>query len=228
MIRKKANFTVTFCNNPVISKKSKNMLSVFGKYKTEQQLISDCKAQNKKAQQHLYELYGSYMKGVCYRYVLDINTAEDLMHEGFIKVFSQIKTFEYKGEGLLKSWISRIMVNLSLDFLKEQKRLAVVSAEYMQSEYTDEDPEEDEYSLFEIVKRKGIDKNELFLMLESLPEHNRLVFNLYAIDQLKHKEIAEILGIAEVASRTRLKRARLQLKEKLAIYCNYQPKTVNV
>lgn len=204
------------------------MLLGFGKERTEQQLIADCKAQNKRAQQHLYEQYGAYMKGICYRYVLDIDTAEDLMHEGFLKVFAQIKSFEYKGEGLLKAWISRVMVNLSLDFLKEQKRNAKISAEYMQSEFSDDDNDEEVYSLFEVVKRKGIGKEELFQMLESLPEPNRLVFNMYAIDLMKHKEIADVLGIAEDASRTRLKRARLQLKEKLAVYCNYVPKTVNV
>lgn len=203
------------------------MVLGFGKKHTEQQLVIDCKAYNKKAQQLIYEMLASNMKGVCVRYVLDVATAEDLMHEGFIKVFAQIQSFEWKGEGSLRAWISRIMVNLSLDYLKKQKRTTNISVEYALNEIDDDD-DDDVYSLFEMVKRKGISKEELIKMLQTLPETTRLVFNLYAIDQLKHKEIAEILGIAEEASRTRLKRARLQLKEKLAIYCNYVPKSVIV
>lgn len=203
------------------------MILSFGKKQTEQQLIIDCKAQNKKAQQQVYELYASLMKGICRRYVSDIAAAEDIMHEGFIKVFAQINNFEWKGDGSLRAWISRIMVNLSLDYLKKQKRVTNISVEFAENEI-DENEDDDVFSLFETVKRKGIHKEELLRMLDSLPETTRLVFNLYAIDQLKHKEIAEVLGIAEEASRTRLKRARLQLKDKLAIYCNYSQKTVNV
>ena len=119
------------------------------------------------------------------------------------------------------------MVNLSLDYLKKQKRITIIPVEFAWDEIEDEE-DDDVNSLFEMVKRKGISKEELLVMLESLPETTRLVFNLFAIEQLKHKEIAETLGIAEEASRTRLKRARLQLKEKLAVYCNYVSKNVIV
>jgi RNA polymerase sigma-70 factor (ECF subfamily) len=203
------------------------MVLGFGKKYSEQQLIIDCKVHNKKAQQQIYEMLAPYMKGICMRYVLDIAAAEDIMQEGFIKVFANIQAFEYKGDGSLRAWISRIMVNLSLDYLKKQKRITIIPVEFAWDEIEDEE-DDDVNSLFEMVKRKGISKEELLVMLESLPETTRLVFNLFAIEQLKHKEIAETLGIAEEASRTRLKRARLQLKEKLAVYCNYVSKNVIV
>jgi len=121
------------------------------------------------------------------------------------------------------------MVNCSIDYLKQSKRLVSVPIDYA-GEIADEDNEQsdEETSLFGLVKKHDVGKDELMAMLESLPEANRVVFNLYAIEQLRHKEIAEVLGIAEEASRARLKRARIQLKEKLAIRCNYIYKKVLV
>jgi RNA polymerase sigma-70 factor, ECF subfamily len=195
---------------------------------TEQELTEQCKAHNKRAQHMLYEMYAPCAKGICYRYVLCMQTAEDITHECFIKIFAQIQTFTCKGEGSLKAWISRIIINMSLDYIKNNKKQTIAHEEHILQLTSDDTDNDDLYSLFETVKQKEISKDDLMQMLEYLPETNRLVFNLYAIDQLKHKEIADILNISEENSRTRLKRARIQLKEQLAVFCNYVPKPVNV
>ena len=195
---------------------------------TEEQLLKGCQKRDDAFRNETYKTWAPYMKGVCIRYVANSELAEDIMHEAFIKVFQNVDKVIWKGEGTFKAWMVRIMVNNCIDYLKQAKRLvnvAIENAEDIANEYEESD---DETSLFGMVKKQGIGKEELMEMLESLPESNRLVFNLYAIEQMKHKEIAEILGIAEEASRARLKRARIQLKEKLAIRCHYIQKTVLV
>ena len=138
-----------------------------------------------------------------------------------------VDKLDWKGDGTFKAWIIRIMVNASIDALKKIKRIGLLSIDLI-DDIADDEEVEDDNSLFGLVKQCGLGKEELMEMLESLPESNRLVFNLYAIEQMKHKEIAQLLGIAEEASRARLKRARIQLKEKLAIRCQYLQKAVLV
>jgi len=204
------------------------MLFTIGKKHTEEQLLTGCQKHDEKARNDTYTIWAPYMKAVCLRYVADAQCAEDIMHEAFIKVFLNVEKVIWKGEGTFKAWMVRVMVNNSIDYLKQVKRLNTMSIDYLDN-YSDEDEDqEDEASLLGIVKQKGIAKDELMAMLESLPETNRVVFNLYAIEQMKHKEIAQVLGIAEEASRARLKRARIQLKAKLTIHCNYSHKTILV
>jgi len=196
------------------------MLFTIGKKHTEEQQLKGCQKRDDKIRGETYKTWAPYMKAVCLRYVADAELAEDIMQDAFIKIFSSVDKLEWKGDGSFKAWMVRIMVNSSIDFLKKEKRLVTVSIDYLE-EISNDEEQDDETSLFGMVKQQGLGKDELMAMLESLPESNRLVFNLYAIEQLKHKEIAEVLGIAEEASRARLKRARIQLKEKLAIRCHY-------
>ena len=205
------------------------MLFSIGKKHTEEQLLKGCQKRNEKIRDETYKTWAPYMKGVCLRYVADVDLAEDIMHEAFIKVFLNVEKFVWKGDGTFKAWMVRIMVNCSIDYLKQSKRLVCLPIDSA-GEIADEDNEQsdEETSLCGMVKKHDVSKDELMAMLESLPEANRVVFNLYAIEQLRHKEIAEVLGIAEEASRARLKRARIQLKEKLAIRCNYIYKKVLV
>src|ERR1035437_3765130 len=202
------------------------LFSIHKKY-TDEQLFIGCQKQDQKICNETYTLWAPYMKGVCLRYVANTEMAEDVMHEAFIKVFLNVDKLEWKGEGSFKAWIVRIMVNASIDALKKIKRIGVLSIDPIDDIAEDEELDDDN-SLFGMVKELGLGKEELMEMLESLPETNRLVFNLYAIEQMKHKEIAQLLGIAEEASRARLKRARIQLKEKLAIRCHYKQKAVLV
>jgi len=203
------------------------MLFTIGRKYTEEQLLIGCQKRIEKIRNQTYIIWAPYMKAVCLRYVADGELAEDIMHEAFIKVFLNIDKFEWKGEGTFKAWMVRVMVNCCIDNIKKTKRIGTLSIDYAE-DIVDEEDSDDDNSLFGIVKRQGICREELMKMLESLPESNRLVFNLFAIEQMKHKEIAELLGIAEEASRARLKRARIQLKEKLAIRCQYNHKAIIV
>lgn len=203
------------------------MLFSIGKKYTEEQLLKGCQKRDEKIRNEIYSTWAPYMKAVCLRYLANDELAEDIMHEAFIKVFTNVDKLVWKGDGSFKAWVVRVMVNCSIDYLKQAKRLNNVSIDDV-AEIADDYEDEDDSSLFGMIKKQGIGKDELMAMLESLPESNRLVFNLYAIEQLKHKEIAEVLDIAEEASRARLKRARIQLKEKLAIRCHYVHKSVLV
>jgi RNA polymerase sigma-70 factor (ECF subfamily) len=108
------------------------------------------------------------------------------------------------------------MVNASIDYLKHQKRLHEVPMEHASMVAVSDDDLDDEGEFsFETVKASGIGCEQLMDMLNSLPEANRVVFNLYAVEDMKHKTIAELLGITEEASRARLKRARMQLRDQL-------------
>ena len=191
---------------------------------SEEQLFTGCVKGDRKVCGTLYREWAPYMKAVCKRYVANSEIAEDIMHEAFIKVYEGVGKIQWKGDGTFKAWVVRVMINACIDYIKsENNRNQHRIEDIFDIAETDDDIEED-ISLLGIVKQKGITRDDLMEILETLPESTRLVFNLYAIEQLKHKEIAELLGIAEEASRTRLKRARLQLKEKLAIKCNYRHK----
>ena len=182
---------------------------------TEEELLAGCKRADERIQARVYELWAPYMKGVCLRYVGYYDLAEDIMHEGFIKVFLGAKKVEWLGANSFKGWVTRVMVNLCIDHLKKEKRINKVNIDT--ADIGDEDTEKEPTEVFslQMVEEKGLSKEQLLQMVDSLPETTRLVFNLYAIEQMSHREIATTLGIAEEASRTRLKRARIKLKELL-------------
>lgn len=201
---------------------------LFGRNKinTEKELVTRCKKHDKKALEQLYKDYGALLKGVSYRYVLDKTTAEDIVHEGYIKIFGSIQFFEYNGEGSLKAWMTRIIINLSIDYLKIKNKESAIYIDDNTTELIEYDSEEETVTLIENSRIKGITNEVLLQMLDELPEKTRIVFNLFAIEQLSHKEIGDILGIAEEASRTRLKRARKQLQEKLSEFCQIERQSV--
>lgn len=186
---------------------------------TEEQLLHACKRGDERARNQVYQNWASYMKGVCYRYVGDMQLAEDVMHDAWIKVFTKLNTVQWQREGSFKAWVVRVMVNACIDYLKQARRLTSMSIDYAEDVCDEPEIDDASASLLAHVSSHGITKEELLQLLESLPEANRVVFNLYAIEQLRHRDIADMLGIAEEASRTRLKRARKQLQELLAEYC---------
>ena len=85
----------------------------------ERDLVSGCQKNDNASRRYLYEYYAQKMRGVCFRYTGDISTAEDLLHDGFIRIFESIHSFQYRGEGSLRAWMSRIFTNLALEFLRK-------------------------------------------------------------------------------------------------------------
>jgi RNA polymerase sigma factor (sigma-70 family) len=171
----------------------------------ESHIIEGCLKHQRKAQYALYERYAPVMMTVCMRYCKSREEAEDLLQEGFIKVFQKISTF--RGQGSLEGWIRRILVNHALNNIKARK-LAI----------TDEDPQKmgerlaDESDPYE----EELYTPEMMLKaIQALPDGYKVVFNLYVFENYSHKEIADSLGISENTSKSQLSRARAYLRKVL-------------
>ena len=166
-------------------------------------LVKRCLKNDKSAQELLYRRYSAKMFGVCLRYAKNKMDAEDVLQDGFIRVFRYLKDFQ--GKGSLEGWIRRIIVNTAINYYRANLKRA------NQQDITDfnKDPNLNNNIIDELTI------NELLRYIRSLPEGYRIVFNLYIMDGYSHKEIAERLGVSESTSKTQLLRARRALKEKI-------------
>ncbi len=146
------------------------------------------------------------MLGVCYRYSKTRAEAEDLLQEGFIKVFQKINSFE--GKGSFEGWLRRIMVNNSINNYKSNLK------HYFHEEINDQliatEKDNDEFEIQDFIKEETLIK-----YIQDLPTGYKMVFNMYAIDGLSHKEIADELNISINTSKTQLFKARKHLRIKL-------------
>jgi RNA polymerase sigma factor (sigma-70 family) len=174
----------------------------FGLMYNEEELIQGCLQEDPRKQERLYQLFASRMLAVCLRYTRSRMEAEDILQEGFIKVFLNIG--EFRRECPLEQWIKRVMVNTALKHIR-QGSLIIISQELPQLEV--QAVEEEPIFLSEFTL------NDLFTLVHSLPTGYQTVFNLYAIEGYSHKEIAELLGISEGTSKSQYARARQQLQE---------------
>jgi RNA polymerase sigma factor (sigma-70 family) len=171
---------------------------------SDQQIIEGCARHNRKAQRVLYDKYSRLLLGVCLRYASDKSEAEDILQDSFLKIFFNIK--EYSGTGSFIGWLRKVTVNTAIThYHKNLKfRYHVEIEEYVSAETGVTSFEEDFYT-----------SEELFSVLNELPAGYRMVFNLYAIEGYKHKEIAEIMGIDTNTSKSQYSRAKAVLREKL-------------
>lgn len=167
---------------------------------TEQQIISDCKNGQTKAQKALFDLYAQKMMLVCMRYVKNQADAEELMLNGFLKFFDQIGRFIFNGEGSTFPWLKKIMVNECLMFLRKKGKLIMMDERMAEHVTIEEQP------------IANIDASLLFGYITELPVGCRTIFNLYVIEECTHKEIASLLGIAEGTSKSQLSKARQLLQ----------------
>lgn len=147
-----------------------------------QQLIKDCLNNNRQAQQQLYNLYAANMLGLCYRYTKSLHDAEDVLQEGFVKVFTQLRS--YKGEGELGAWIRRIMVNTAITYIKKHNKYKI---------------QFDEEAALHIVSPNEpdvtINEKDLVECIRQLPITQQTIFNLVAIEGYSQVEVAELLNI---------------------------------
>ncbi len=170
---------------------------------TENELINGCIAGNREAQKALYNRYASRMFSVCLRYAKDYHSAEDVMQEGFIKVFKYISKF--RREGSFEGWLRRIFINTSIEHLRKAVSLySIVDSEDKPIDVIDD-------NLFD-----ELDYQDLLNMVQSLSPGYRTVFNLYVIEGYSHKEISKMLDISEGTSKSQLARARVLLQKKLS------------
>jgi RNA polymerase sigma factor (sigma-70 family) len=168
-------------------------------------IVRGCQEDNPEAQRELYDMFKSKMFGVCLRYAGNYHDAEDIMQEGFLKVFEKIGQFSYKGA--FEGWIRKIMVNTALE--KYRMHFQTVAIHDNQAEIDQE----------QVTSLSGnIEVNELMSIIQELTPKYRLVFNLYALEGYSHKEISEMLQITEGTSKSNLSRARAILQEKVNKY----------
>lgn len=159
-------------------------------------LVKDCIRGRPEAQRELYDEFSEVMLGICYRYTKSLMDAEDVMQEGFIKVFKNIAQFKFEGE--LGAWIRRIMVNTALNFLKQNRNYQGDLS------FTDSSmhPVSDENPDVRILAKDLAD------LVRQLPTGYQTIFNLYAVEGYSHVEIGKMLGINEGTSRSQYARAR--------------------
>ena len=167
---------------------------------TEAQLISGCKKNNVLAQKELYNIYAPKMMGVCARYFVNRQEAQDVLQEGMLKLFKNINN--YTGKGSFEGWIRKIVINTALEQLRKNK------IHFESTDQIDLDSNLSKENGFQNLKVQ-----DLLKMIHSLPEGFRVVFNLFAIEGYSHKEIAIQLGISEGTSKSQLSRARRQLQD---------------
>ena len=167
------------------------------------QLIESCRKGDRAAQKTVYDRLASRMFPVCMRYIGDRSVAEDILQEGFITLFTRLDS--YKGEGSFEGWARRIFVTTALMYLRKKDALKMSeeldAVRGMKTEITGQ--------------MEHIGYKELMELVMSLPTGFRTVFNMYAVEGYSHKEIAQILGISEVTSRSQFSRARTLLQSKI-------------
>ncbi|MFN4913911.1 MAG: RNA polymerase sigma factor [Sphingomonadales bacterium] len=172
---------------------------------TDEDIIQGCKKGDRRAQEELFLRYGKKMYGYCLRYSGNPADANDLLQDGFVKVFEFIGT--YKGDSAIEAWMTRLFINLAISrFRKRSTGPQFVEVDTIPLAEQVEENESAQESLSESV-------DEVLSALAALPEKYRLVINLYAIDNMSHREIAEQLGISEGGSKSLLSRGRVMLKE---------------
>jgi RNA polymerase sigma factor (sigma-70 family) len=162
-----------------------------------EKVIEGCIREKRKAQIDLYNHYAPMLLALCFRYVADKSEAEDILQEGFLKILKNIK--EYAGKGHFENWMRKIMVNTAITYFHKEKKHYYHEEIDTLNEYAEQ---------FYPSPEKELDAKELYQLLKSMPDGYKIVFNLYAIEGYKHKEIAEKLNIDENTSKTQYMRAK--------------------
>jgi RNA polymerase sigma-70 factor (ECF subfamily) len=171
---------------------------------SEKDILSGCIKGKQSAQWELYKRYSRLLLAICNRYAKDLEEAEDILQEGFVKIFLNIK--EFKGDGPLLAWMRRIMINTAITHYHKMRKHRYHDdlADVSESKFEDKGWGEAEFT-----------EDELFSVIHQMPDGYRQVFNLYAMEGYKHREIAEILKIDENTSKSQYSRARRWLQERL-------------
>jgi RNA polymerase sigma factor (sigma-70 family) len=170
---------------------------------TDKELIERCLENDPRAQEFLYKRFSRRMYGVCLRFARNTLEADDILQEGFIKVYSFLKDF--RQDGSLEGWVRRTIINTAINYYhskeNEWKETSIDKADTFHSDTED--------------ALSKISASDLTGIIQELPEGYRMVFNLYVIEGYNHQEIAEMLNISENTSKSQLSRARMALQERL-------------
>lgn len=171
---------------------------------TEIELIKGCLRENTSCQKEVFNRFASRMLGVCHRYARNSADAEDILQDAFIKVFNKLGQFKF--EGSFEGWIRRIVVNTAL------KKYSLVRYE---KEFTGFEVQENQEVQSDPAAYSNLTEKDLLVLINSLPDGYRLIFNLYVIEGYQHEEIASMLGIQPGTSRSQLVKARTMLQKQI-------------
>lgn len=160
------------------------------------------------ATEWIYRKHVRYLSALCSRYITEDEDIKDVLQESFIKIFTSLDRFKYRGEGSLKAWMAKITLNETLKFVRSNSRLPIDSIDDKDMNIADGDSMETE----------DIPTDVLHQFIRELPDGYRTVFNLYVIDDKSHKEIAQLLGIKENTSASQLHKAKSMLAQKIKHY----------
>lgn len=160
------------------------------------------------ATEWIYRKHVRYLSALCSRYITEDEDIKDVLQESFIKIFTSLDSFKYRGEGALKAWMAKITLNETLKFVRNNSRLPIDGIDDKDINIADDDSMETE----------DIPTDVLHQFIRELPDGYRTVFNLYVIDDKSHKEIAQLLGIKENTSASQLHKAKSMLAQKIKHY----------
>jgi RNA polymerase sigma-70 factor (ECF subfamily) len=173
---------------------------------SETDLIRGCIAGDRRMQEELYRRFSPKMYAVCLRYANNADDAQDLLQEGFIKVYRNLHRF--RAEGSFEGWVRRVFVNTSIEhFRKKSTRMSMVT-----------DKEENTIEDADITALNKLAEKDIINIIQELSPGYRTVFNLYVVEGYSHKEIGDLLGISEGTSKSQLARAKGVLQKKISQY----------
>jgi len=160
----------------------------------------------------LYDQHAPWLLAVCLRYTGNIENAEDVLHDGFIKIFRSIDSFKNDKPGSIEGWMSRIVVNTALNYIRDRKKERIFTDLEQLPGIAEEEDEQ------EIFSGCGLSKDQLMDLICQLPLGYRTVFNLYVMEDYTHREIAGMLGISENTSKSQLSKARNMLRKRITSF----------
>lgn len=175
---------------------------------TEEEIYAGCRRGDNSSRRELYDRYSGVMLAIGMRYLADRPTAEDVLHDVFVNVFCNFEKFTFRGEGSLKAWLKRVMVNASLDWLRKDS----------QTDTVEPDTLKDDESYVTTDGVETVPAEVIMRFVQALPQGYRTVFNLYIFEEKSHKEIAALLGINEKSSSSQLSRAKAILAREINDY----------
>lgn len=191
----------------------------------ELELIKGCAARNSKAQEELFRRYGAKLKSIAYRYSNDREDANDIFQEAFMRVLKDIHMV--KNPLLLEAWMRRVYINTAMSFYRKKKKGVLSGYDFSDHENelnVTQNGIEEELETEYIVSIERFDQHELLQLIDTLGKPQSLIFKMYYVDDIPHKEIGEILGITESNCRVLLYRSKTKLRKMLTTILN---QTVN-
>lgn len=167
-------------------------------------LVEKARSGDTSAQKAIYSRHVRYLAAVCSRYIINPEDVRDVLQESFLKIFSSLDLFEFRGEGSLRAWMCRIVLNKTMNFMQRNGRIRFTDLAQAEEPATDDGPELD-----------NIPAEIIHQAIRELPDGYRTVFNLYVVEEKSHREIAQLLNIKESTSASQLHRAKMALASRL-------------